>query len=98
MSPVLSVSSVSHECSVLIFSLSLYQENIRVKFNKLMSSLSGITEQRVVFDEEKLSVTKKWDEKLSSKRSGPSPGRNLASEGKQKSPLLSAEFYRYIYE
>ena len=77
------------------FLFSLCQENIRVKFNKLMSSLSGITEQRVVFDEEKLSVTKKCDEKLSSKRSGPSAGRNLAaSEGKQKSPLLSAEFYR----
>ena len=59
-----------------------------------MNSLNGITEQRVVFDEEKLSVTKKCDEKLSSKRSGPSTGRNIASEGKEKSPSLSTDFYR----
>ena len=59
-----------------------------------MTSLSGITEQKVVFDEEKLSVSKKCDEKLSSKRSGPLVGRHMASEGKQKSPLVSAEFYR----
>ena len=60
-----------------------------------MSSLSGITEQKVVFDEEKLSVTKKRHEKkLSNNRKDQLSGANITSEGKQKSPLLSAEFYR----
>ena len=78
------------------FFLNLYnQEEIRAKFRKLMSSLSGITEQKVVFDEEKLSVTKKRHEKkLSNNRKDQLSGANITSEGKQKSPLLSAEFYR----
>ena len=78
------------------FFLNLYnQEEIRAKFRKLMNSLSGITEQKVVFDEEKLSVTKKRHEKkLSNNRKDQLSGANITSEGKQKSPLLSAEFYR----
>ena len=73
----------------------LSQEKIRAKFHKLMNSLSGITEQTVVFDQEKLSVTKKEiNEKSFSSRAGPAAAMNIPSEGKQKSPLLSAEFYR----
>ena len=60
-----------------------------------MNSLSGITEQTVVFDQEKLSVTKKEiNEKSFSSRAGPAAAMNIPSEGKQKSPLSSAEFYR----
>ena len=47
----------------ILFLTVCHQEEIRAKFRKLMSSLSGITEQKVVFDEEKLSVTKKRHEK-----------------------------------
>ena len=74
--------------------ISSHQEKTRAKFKKLITTLSGITELKVIFDEEKLSVTKKRDEKLSTNRSDQSSGANTAYEGKQKSPLLSAEFYR----
>ena len=61
-----------------------------------MNTLRTLTEEKVVFDEEKLLVTKKCDEKSSSKRpdSAPAVSSGVASLAKFESTLLSAQFYR----
>ena len=52
---------------------------MRTRFNQLMESLDGVTEQRLVFNEDTLTVTRRRDEKL------------LCGV---KSQDLSPEFYR----
>ena len=57
-----------------------------------MTNLNEITEQQLLFDEEKLTLTFKRVEKTS-KKSNHMKG---LEEGQSKAKFLSAEFYRYI--